>query len=66
MTPTFWETENAMQISRIAATRARSAAANAVGGEVVSTEELEIAVDVTGIRRATNESEWPVEPARHR
>jgi heme-degrading monooxygenase HmoA len=48
MTVTFWDTENAMQVSRIAATRARSAAANAVGGEVISTEEFEVAVDVTG------------------
>jgi heme-degrading monooxygenase HmoA len=49
MTVTFWDTENAMEVSRMAATRARSAAANAVGGEVISTEEFEVAVDVAGL-----------------
>jgi heme-degrading monooxygenase HmoA len=48
VTVTFWDSENSMEVSRMAATRARGAAANAVGGEVISTEEFEVAVDVTG------------------
>lgn len=49
VTITLWETATAMEASRVAASRARSVAANAVGGEVTSTEEYEVAVDVLGI-----------------
>jgi heme-degrading monooxygenase HmoA len=48
VTITLWETATAMEASRVAASRARSVAANAVGGEVTSTEEYEVSVDVGG------------------
>ena len=53
VTVTFWDSESAMEVSRMSATRARSAAANAVGGEVISTEEFEVAVDLTGVAART-------------
>jgi heme-degrading monooxygenase HmoA len=49
VTVTLWESATAMEASRVAASRARSAAANAVDGEVTSTEEYEVEVDVTGL-----------------
>jgi heme-degrading monooxygenase HmoA len=52
MTVTFWDSENSMEVTRMAATRARGAAANAVGGEVISTEEFEVALDATGQQAA--------------
>jgi heme-degrading monooxygenase HmoA len=49
ITITLWESATAMEASRVAASRARSAAANAVDGEVTSTEEFDVAADVTGV-----------------
>jgi hypothetical protein len=45
---TFWADHEAMAASRVAATRLRSAAIDAVGGEVVSVDEFEVAVRATG------------------
>jgi heme-degrading monooxygenase HmoA len=51
----LWDSELAMESSRVAATRARSAAANAVGGEVTSTEEYEVVADRTGLEPVLSE-----------
>lgn len=42
MAITFWESNNAMNASRVAASRIRGEAARAVGGEVVSADEFEV------------------------
>jgi heme-degrading monooxygenase HmoA len=49
VTITLWQTELAMESSRVAASRARSAAASEVDGEVTSTEEYEVVADLTGL-----------------
>jgi heme-degrading monooxygenase HmoA len=42
VTITFWESHEAMAASRVVASRLRSEAAAAVGGDVVSVEEFEV------------------------
>ena len=42
VTITFWESQEAMAASRVVASRARSEAVAAVGGEVVSVDEFEV------------------------
>jgi heme-degrading monooxygenase HmoA len=44
VTLTLWETLDAMERSRVAASTARSEAANAVGADVLSTYELEVGI----------------------
>jgi heme-degrading monooxygenase HmoA len=41
---TLWETLDAMERSRVAASTARNEAANAVGADVISTYELEVGI----------------------
>jgi heme-degrading monooxygenase HmoA len=41
---TLWDDEEAMSASRVPASRLRSAAIEAVGGEVVTVDEFEVAV----------------------
>ena len=47
---TLWEDQDAMAASRISATRLRSAAIEAVGGDIVAADEYEVAVHVGGER----------------
>jgi heme-degrading monooxygenase HmoA len=47
MTFTFWESRGAMEASRVTASRLRSEAARESDGGVVSSEEFEIAVDLS-------------------
>jgi heme-degrading monooxygenase HmoA len=47
MTLTFWESRGAMEASRVKASRLRSEAARESDGGVVSSEEFEIAVDLS-------------------
>lgn len=44
ITVTFWESADAMERSRVAASRARTDAAAALGAEVASTCEYEVAI----------------------
>jgi heme-degrading monooxygenase HmoA len=46
-TVTFWETREAMEASRVKASRLRSEAAREVDGGVVSSEEFEVAVELS-------------------
>jgi heme-degrading monooxygenase HmoA len=48
---TLWEDHEAMSASRVTASRLRSAAIEAVGGEVTIVDEFEVAVHVTGSPR---------------
>ena len=41
---TFWESQAAMSASRVAASHLRSEAAEAIGSEIVSVDEYEVAV----------------------
>ncbi|MBD0348151.1 MAG: antibiotic biosynthesis monooxygenase [Thermoleophilia bacterium] len=45
LTLTLWETRDAMEASRVKASRLRSEAAGRAGGGVVSAEEFEVAVE---------------------
>jgi heme-degrading monooxygenase HmoA len=45
---TLWDDHEAMAASRVAATRLRSAAIDAVGGDVVTVDEFEVAVRTRG------------------
>jgi heme-degrading monooxygenase HmoA len=47
MTVTFWESREAMEASRVKASRLRSEAAREADGGVVSSEEFEIAFDLS-------------------
>jgi heme-degrading monooxygenase HmoA len=47
MTFTLWESRDAMEASRVTASRLRSEAARESDGGVVSSEEFEVAVDLT-------------------
>jgi hypothetical protein len=49
---TLWDDHVAMSASRVTASRLRSAAVEAVDGEVVLVDEFEVAVHVTGSQRA--------------
>jgi heme-degrading monooxygenase HmoA len=49
---TLWDDHEAMSASRVTASRLRSAAIEAVGGEVVLVDEFEVAAHVTGSQRA--------------
>jgi heme-degrading monooxygenase HmoA len=42
ITITFWEDQGTMAASRVSASRARSEAADAVGGDVLSVDEFEV------------------------
>ena len=49
---TLWDDHEAMSASRVTASRLRSAAVEAVGGDVVAVDEFEVAVHVTGSQAA--------------
>ena len=57
VTITLWETELAMETSRVAASRARSEAASAVDGEVTSTEEYEVVEDAAGLTPSASQDQ---------
>jgi heme-degrading monooxygenase HmoA len=48
VTVTIWDTREAMERSRVAASSARTEAAHDAGAEVTSTHELEIGLHATG------------------
>ena len=50
---TLWESLDAMERSRVAASSARTEAAGAAGAEVTSTAELEVAIHAGGIGAET-------------
>jgi heme-degrading monooxygenase HmoA len=50
MVVTLWEGQDAMATSRLTATRLRTEACRAVDGSILSVEEFEVAVHVTGAK----------------
>jgi heme-degrading monooxygenase HmoA len=50
MTVTFWESRESMEASRVKASRLRTEAARQADGGVISSEEFEIAVDLSKSR----------------